>query len=222
MGPVACLHTVLALAIAALAFAGDEDLDPRWTHIEYGAGNYGSQNGRRVEPVSDLQFGVLRNAIRELVEKKGPNGVIFVNDYKVSAAIGAGIDAKKFALQNGWVELQIRVLPGDYRTAYVPVTDTAHLYHPGIDVFAGAWTRIRSLFVRLGSRAREGLVVATYFNDEFGHAMDRANLEYEIIGPGPAYFFRAGTRAPESDQTLLYRIVSDRPVPNAILAPEGW
>ena len=52
--------------------------------------------------------------------------------------------------------------------------------------------------------------------------MDRANLEYEIIGPGPAYFFRAGTRAPESDQTLLYRIVSDRPVPNAILAPEGW
>ena len=27
MGPVACLHTVLALAIAALAFAGDEDLD---------------------------------------------------------------------------------------------------------------------------------------------------------------------------------------------------
>jgi len=122
--------------IAGLSAAG-------WTHLELGAGNYGPDGHTKaslaltvrqkvhfvpgqksfLDELEEMgrgdynpeeQYGVLFWTLDELVKRQGPIGVFHVNDLCDRYALFAAEKLSQYAQQQGYDQVVIEAVPGDY------------------------------------------------------------------------------------------------------------
>lgn len=134
---IICFIVTLSAYAEAPTFTG-------WTHLELGAGNYGAEGHTRCalektfgslmveftnkESFIDIvpkkgtgdydpaeQYQVLFWTLDQLVERLGPSGVFHVNDLIAEYAEFAAKKLQIYAMEKGYDEIKIDVVPGDYR-----------------------------------------------------------------------------------------------------------
>ncbi len=143
-----------------------------WTHLELGAGNYGAAGHTQISlkqtvltkleasskpnfidklPLKDekpydprQQFSVLFWTLDEMVKRHGPKGVFHVNDLLPSYAQVAADALSDYAETQGYNQVQIEVIGGDYNFINAEHTlkrlklkryDSVHLKNPEISFF---------------------------------------------------------------------------------------
>lgn len=136
-------------------------LQGEWSHIELGAGNYGSDGYSKtsqkeviknfivtekpnyVDRLPDKgygnydpyeQYAVLFWTLDELVRRYGAKGRFCVNDINPSYADEAARQLKLYAEKKGYGEIRIESLPGDYLNVN-NLYDTAHLKNPEVTFY---------------------------------------------------------------------------------------
>jgi len=144
-----------------------------WTHIELGAGNYGKEGhtkialrktvlkeftyvGKTRNFIDELpefdkvaydpnhQYAVLFSTLDKLIEKKGPRGVFHINDLYPEYANYAVEVLRDYARKNGYSQIIIEAIPGDYLAIdsqqtlapyHLAVYDSVHLKNPEVSFF---------------------------------------------------------------------------------------
>jgi hypothetical protein len=130
-----------------------------WSHIEYGAANVAS-GVKVVQAGERLELTLLRNTLDTFVLQKGPKGLFYVNDLHPEMTARTGNALRAYATQKGWMDVEIRVLPGDYFQIELPYTDTAHLMNPPGELFQGN-PHLAEHLQHLADHSREGLYLVT-------------------------------------------------------------
>ncbi len=146
---------------------------PPWAHLELGAGNYGEDGHTKksvrktalmeltyisktpswynllpeqsVLPLKpENQYFLLFETLDLLVKRQGPNGVFHVNDLIPEHAEYATKCLKKYAKNQGYDNINIETIPGDYLTIRPEQTlekyglkwyDSVHLKNPEVSFF---------------------------------------------------------------------------------------
>lgn len=185
-----CILLFLLITLSAIS-------EQKWTHIEYGAGNY---EPKFHSGSPDAIYGLLYSTLTNLVTTRGPKGVFYINDLEKDAADRAAlalydyieaINRKRSKDGLSPIEIQIRLLYGDFTLPgfKVPVTDTAHLKNPGQDLFQRG--QIETTLQRLANHSREGLELMTHFGEQVGVLGKK--LPLQVLGEAPPYVFADGT-----------------------------
>lgn len=189
-----------SLACLFVLFSVTTLCDGEWTHVEYGAGNYGDSRvfGNRK---GRTDYTILLQTIDLLVREKGPSGIFYVNDLEEDWAQMAADTLAEYVKRRGW-PVGVRVLAGDVTQIELPATDTAHLKHPSL-AFLGL--NRRTLFLRrLAEHSKRGLEVTTYFGTTFDRVIKQAKISAESFGRGLPYHFPSGEVC--NKPSYVYRI----------------
>lgn len=134
-----------------------------WTHLELGAGNYGEdghtqtsqqktvlmalsfvsekenyidfleKTGAEYDPQD--QYAVLFWTLDKLVERYGDEGTFYVNDLYPDYAEYAAMQLAVYAQQQGYHQINVETLSGDYQTLEGRTFDSVHLKNPEISLF---------------------------------------------------------------------------------------
>ncbi|MDN3507077.1 MAG: hypothetical protein P0S96_07605 [Simkaniaceae bacterium] len=122
---------LLLLCVTVCSFGFDS-----WTHLELGAGNYGT----RVHPRDPaVQYAVLFWTLDQLVERYGEKGIFFVNDNQKESAEYASEKLTDYALEKGYSDISVFPLIADYTTENLTsfltpygrtLFDTIHIKNP--------------------------------------------------------------------------------------------
>lgn len=154
-----------------------------WTHIEYGAANYG-----RSKNVLPYQFEVLKQTIAELVREKGAVGRMFIND-KDSDAVDYTLEQMHaYLADQGLDQITLIPHPGKYQQIILPETDTAHLKHPDTHLFSEK-NNPKAFLERMKANAREGLEI-TLWQPNWPVVDDRykQGVHLQELGVGISYY----------------------------------
>lgn len=175
-----------------------------WTHIEYGAGNR-----YKNYTLTQEGYGILFKTLERLVEEYGPWGIFYVNDVDNESARVAAFFLKRFAIQNGWEDIQVQVLVGDIMTINPPRTDTAHFKNPPLLVMAGlnfcGGILGEPVWQKLANSSRTGLEITTYFIEDFMRASVEYNFQYLDLGEGAPYVFPDGETVDDPTTRFLIK-----------------
>ena len=168
-----------------------------WTHLELGAGNYVEdghtqtsqqktvlmalsfvsekenyidlleETGTEYDP--EDQYAVLFWTLDELVKRYGEEGTFYVNDLFPDYAEYAAMQLALYAEQQGYDQINVETLPGDYQSLEGRTFDSVHLKNPEISLFYEGMDgdafltspekihKTRGLLSQLAALASEGL-----------------------------------------------------------------
>jgi hypothetical protein len=162
-----------------------------WSHIEWGAANYGAsrvKDGIKFSP-SQAQHSQLLSFITECVKNKGDCGTIYLNDYEVEATKAVASVVREFAKQQGWLNLQVSEVPGDYNIVPVPKTTTARISHPESSFFKSP-----QLLRRFSEKSETGLQIITHYHKKLQQMQAVAEGAEQLykLGSKERYLFPSG------------------------------
>jgi len=203
-----------------------------WIHLELGAGNYGPdghtkasqkktvlkkvsyvsekdnyinelEERGRVDYLPEEQYGILFWTLDQLVERYGEKGIFHVNDLYEEYALFGVEKIQEYALSQGYLEVLIEPVVGDYQNIDARATlskhgvkkyDSVHLknpevsfYHYGIDgdcFFASeeSCQQTRDLLQKLANLSKTGLFLFIVYNEYFVPELERREyFEKEIF-----------------------------------------
>lgn len=172
-------RTGLLLALLATSFTSAAERRAVWTHIEYGAANYGIQGKTTVNYSSE--FGVksenpqLNNLFltAEQLAKEHPQPIVFfVNDLRPED-VQMAVEALRDHVAEKGLNIEIKALAGDFGKIPLPYTDSAHLKNPDESIVASRSlnyeTRLEELknkarvLQNMANHSRTGLKISTHF-----------------------------------------------------------
>jgi hypothetical protein len=160
---VNCRHgfLFLALLVSLHFFTGIAQAEIK--HLELGAANYGHS------AYSSKRFLVLEQTLRDLVEQYGPHGKIYLNDIN-EYGLGLAVEFTRIWLKkNGYYDISVIALPGDYTLLNLPLVTSAHLTNPEWSQLPNpkngpaANQRIVKNLERIASASTTGLMITTYY-----------------------------------------------------------
>jgi len=200
----------------SLLFALNFSAYGKWSHAEYGAGNYGppGSKGYPWMPRRDGQFQRLYEQIDQLVKQRGPEGIFYLNDLSTPDTSYAAEKLREYCARQGYTKVVIDELPGDYTRMVLPETDTAALRNPEPDFFF--WDdRGPAHLRRLANHSRNGLTLVTLFHQKLGKSPQWKSFKMELEdSDAPPYLYPDGSaqrnfgddeRGPEVKPTPYYR-----------------
>lgn len=146
-------------------------------------------------PNEDM-LATLKQTLIKLVEKNGPKGIVYLNDLKEESAREAVQQMEVFARRQGWTDLKIKPLPGDYTDpsfGFQSKPDSLYLIHPCRDLLTEkSPEEVEQYLTRLARGSKNGIVLVTYYLKEFMAATKGSKLKIEYIGEGTQYRFPGG------------------------------
>lgn len=161
-----------------------------WSHIEYGAANYGATRqleDRKFTP-GPLQHSLLVKFLREKVAREGTEGVFYVNDLEAAAVHGAAETLRAEAETQGWSQLKIIEYPGDYTQIPLPETTTARNSHPH-----GSFFKEGPTLEKMIRRSKTGLEIVTHYYRELSQFLTAEGIyRWERLGKSANYRFPSG------------------------------
>lgn len=226
----------------------DNEFSEYWAHLELGAGNYGldghtkisqnmtvlmefkfvskaynyidelpTKNSKRCNPL--FQYLVLFQTLDKLVNKYGPKGIFHVNDLYDSYAAYAAYYLTKYAYAQGYSEIKIETIPGDY-TKILPQKSLAQYnktFYDSLDL-----KNIEESFFNYGMDGEKML----YSNESREHARIKlqklANFSWKGLNFFPLF---NGNYIPKEEKEeyiekgIFYTPSQEEPVP--YIFPEG-
>lgn len=161
-----------------------------WSHIEYGAANYGAtrQSEDRKFTPGPLQHSLLVKFLREKVAREGAEGIFYVNDLEPAAVHGAAEALRADAEMQGWSQLQIIEYPGDYTQIPLPETTSARNSHPH-----GSFFKEGPTLEKMIRRSKTGLEIVTHYFRELSQFLTAEGIyRWERLGQSANYRFPSG------------------------------
>lgn len=208
-----------------------------WTHLELGAADYGEKGAvgvagedeRPIKPRGELQYETLYNTVDDLINKRGPKGVFFLNDLNRKDCEYAAYKLRQYIHQHhpNSVDVRIQIIAKNY--CEINILDdchhnsigSVHLKNPDLlqlkrnVLVANKWICSLLPFVESGYLE---LFTAYPVGSSFGpvhlstkHCMAGGRegsfvLRYEMAGGYPKYTYRFPPPIPSQDYPLCYRI----------------
>lgn len=164
-----------------------------WTHIEFGAGNYGADGlvDQETFDRKDAQYQVLYDEVDAQVKAHGAEGTIYLNDLKSDYADYAKAKVEAHCRKMGYTGVHVKTLVGDFTLIRFPMpqVDSAHLHNPEPALFAVANPED---FQRVANRSKTGLHITTYAWQEIDRLVNKG-VEVKLTNAhAPAYRYPDG------------------------------
>lgn len=161
-----------------------------WTHVEWGAANYGSALQDREDRFvpSKEQHERLFSFLQSHIQAHGTAGVLYLNDLEPGPVAEVAAAVRTYLKEHGYDQIKVIEYPGDYTKVPVPESDTARISHPQSSFFNEP-----GLLNRLSARSVSGLEVLTHYNaklDELLAADER--MHAVCLGKAKPYLFPSG------------------------------
>lgn len=162
----AILKKILILIITFICMSFS--INAQIMHLEIGAANYSADSGTSRE-----RFLILEDTAEKLIEEFGPSGTIYLNDIDESGLDFAKAHLDSWLFEEGYTEINVEVIVGDYTKTDFPRVKTAHMKNPdytqlptGIDKnIASLENReVLDALERLALNSEGGLIITSEYN----------------------------------------------------------
>jgi len=134
-------------------------------HLELGAANY--SQGTNPDRYNNLVM-----TIKQLIANYGNSGIIFLNDIDEEGLGECSVYIKSMLVTLGHTDIEIILLPGDYRKIPLPKVNTLNLKYPDNDIIPARYQNkttqrnaIRELII-LAKHSKTGLKI-NHFSVDF-------------------------------------------------------
>lgn len=133
-------------------------------HLELGAANYAASFGD-----SEHRFDFLKQTVTEIIARDGKKGIIYLNDIEPTGLKLAQKALRAWFKENGYHQIKIVTLLGDYNTVELPKVHSAHLGNPGtnqlpaLEYQSRMNKRIVNGLKRLALVSETGLSITSYY-----------------------------------------------------------
>jgi hypothetical protein len=134
--------------------------------IEFGVANYSLGYGN-----SEHRFDFLIQSVADLIKKDGDDGIIYLNDIEVDGLEFAYKTLSQWLKTNGYFNIKLIMLPGDYTKINLPLVRSAHLGNPSWmqlpsnSVYEYRSIEITAGLLRLAAHSETGLKITSYYNE---------------------------------------------------------
>ena len=198
------------LSISQILRSDPVPLARSWSHIEYGAGNYGNSIVN-FNLIKRVEYRVLFRTLDELVTRnRTSRGIFYVNDKEIDWAIMAAEALKKYAQSKGWKDLEVRVFPGDMSSLDIlPVTDTADLKHPNFNLIK--LIRSPGFLRRIARHSRGGLHITTIFHYDLKRSLNISGIKF-LASNAQAFDYTLPIGLPMGGESSIYAIPRGDPL----------
>lgn len=158
------------------------------SHLEVGGANLST-----LPRLPYSQFRVLENEFGRLIKIYGTNGVIYLNDSDRKGLAQVVAFAKRWMLDQGYPEIKIIPLLGDYNKIELPEVTTASLNNPGLPQLTERMNVLIGPALvpgleRIAKHSRTGLRISSQFYTGVSSAVtrlkDQLSNEFEWVDTG--------------------------------------
>lgn len=169
-------------------------LNAGWSHIEWGAANYGETRQResdRFTP-SPVQHKLLLEFLDNYVTRHGKVGTLFLNDLEENATSAVAKVVREHCKNLGY-KIEVIEYPGDYCKVEIPKTCTSRIANPQSSFF-----REDRILHRLSSQSATGLEVITHYGTKIDELVQKyEDLHSLCVGSASRYVFPSGRQVQE-------------------------
>lgn len=170
----------------------------KWTHIELGAANYAEDPGRdpsyrRKNECHKDQYKLLFDTIDELIQKKGKEGIFYVNDLREKDVGFTIYQLEQYIMQQcPDAKIELKPLIGNFFYIDLPKVDSIHLKNPEYDFFEALDDQEkRERLAYFANCSKEGLTFVTYYKRPLLNRLNRLKIGYKICNANDSLYIHA-------------------------------
>ena len=158
-----------------------------WSHIELGAGNYGGNVNADETHITDKGLGIEQHKLLfmtadKLIQSKGKNGIIYINDLDEKIVDFTIEKLKNYLLENHpKSKIELRPLVGDFFEIDLPEVTSIHLKNPECWFFDEFFETKIDHLEYFASQSKEGLILTTFYKSYLLKLLPNLKVNYKLL-----------------------------------------